>query len=345
MAAIQEVLKQIGQGEISPLYVFYGEERWLIDEALRLLKEKLLPEGDSFNYESFDLTEEPVERALDSAESFTLMGDGRLIVAKGATFLSSGREKETVDHNLEALENYAANPAPHSVFVLVVDKPKLDERKKIVRTLKKQAVVAEAAPLKPGELLSWIKERGRVRGVSIEDEAAALLQQFVGGNLSQLDLEIAKLASYAGEGNGVREEMVLALTSETAEQNVFQLVNEVAERRMTQAFRTLENLLRCNEEPIKILFLLARQFRLMYEAKRLEQEGHREKELARIMGVHPYVAKLVLKQSRGFTVDQLETLLNKLADLDFEMKTGQVDKALALELFILQAIKAKKVSL
>lgn len=346
MVAIKEVLGQIRQGILSPLYVFYGEERWLIDEALRLLREQLTPQGESdFNYERFDLTEEPIERALESAESFTLMGEKRLIVAFGATFLCSGREKDKVEHNLEALEKYVENPAPHSVFCLVVHHPKLDERKKIVRSLKNHAVVAEAEPLKSGEILSWIKERGRERGVIIQDEAAALLQQFMGESLSQLDLEIAKLASYAGRGNEVTEEVVLALTSETAERNVFQLVNEVVEQKVTEAFRTLHNLLKRNEEPIKILFLLARQFRLMYEAKRLAQGGWGEKELARVMGVHPYVAKLVLKQSRRFSVEELELILNRLADLDYEMKTGQVDKALALELFILQSMKTKKVSM
>lgn len=138
MMSIVDVAKQIDSGEIAPLYIFFGEERLLIDETVGLLREKIVQDQNvDFNFETFDLNEQPVQLAIEAAETYPFIGDKRLVVAHGASFLSSVKEKDKVEHDLEALEAYVQNPAPYSVLVMTVFHPKLDERKKNCPSFKK----------------------------------------------------------------------------------------------------------------------------------------------------------------------------------------------------------------
>lgn len=343
MLAITELTRQIERGEVAPVYLLYGEERLLIEETVDLLRTQLIGDADhDLNYERFDFTEQPVQLALEAAETYPFLGDKRLVVGFGATFLSSGREKEKVEHDLEALEAYLENPAPYSVLVLILYHPKLDERKKLVRLLKKQAVVAEASSLKSKDLIPWLIKRAEQRQVQLNADAGALLHQFAGNDLTFLDRELAKMASYVGPGGTITTEVVHHLAAETTAHNVFELVNDVAEQNISRALYALDQLLVQNEEPIKIIFLLARQFRLMYEAKYLLKKGYPQRDLSRLMGVHPYVAKLASQHCKPFTLDHLARILKHLAQLDYQMKTGQIDKELALHLFILQSIPNQK---
>ena len=91
-----------------------------------------------------------------------------------------------------------------------------------------------------------------------------------------------------------------------------------------------------NEEPIKIIVMLANQFRIMYQVKELVKIGYSEKEIATKLKLHPYRVKLANQNSRKFKSDTLIKYLKKLSDIDYNIKSGKIDKYLALELFILK---------
>ncbi|MDQ0339603.1 DNA polymerase-3 subunit delta [Caldalkalibacillus uzonensis] len=340
---IADIHKQIEQGQIAPVYVLYGSQRFLMDDFIRKLSERVLDEASlDFNYESFDLEEYAIQSVVEVAETLPFIGEKRLIVAYGAHFLSGVKGKYKVEHDLEALVRYVSQPADYSIMVLVVPQEKLDERKKVVKLLKTHGVVVQANSLPVEQLVPWLKQRASDLGVQITDEACALLHQFAGDHMQMLANEMSKMANYVGSGGEITEDTVHHLIAKTVEQDVFKLVDQVVQLRVDQAFSTLDELLRRNEEPIKILFLLARQFRLIFRAKDLAEQGYSERQMSQIIGVHPYVCKLAIRQGRRFSLEQLAEVLDQLAELDYKLKTGLLDKRLALELFILQLTQRQK---
>lgn len=333
----KQAAREWSQGTVRSLYVLHGAETYIMSEWLELLTSKWVsPETKDFALSRYDLHETPLEAVIEDAETPPFLAERKVVIAAGAQFLTGGRDTSRAEHRVEALSAYAERPAEHAVVVLTVSAEKLDERKKVVKQLKQQAAVLSFQALGPAELHQWLTKKAGAWNVRLEEQAAELLLRRVGGSCGTLASEIEKLALYVGRGNTVDERAVEALTVRTTEQNVFQLVEEIARLQPDRALTILHDLLKEKEEPIKLLMLIARQFRMMLGAKELSRQGFSNTQMASQLGAHPYAVKLAAEQAKRYKPETLERIMADLAELDVGMKTGAVDKVFGLELFILR---------
>lgn len=178
--------------------------------------------------------------------------------------------------------------------------------------------------------------RERVGSGRIDDQATELLLELAGTNLMMLTNELDKLALYVEEDQPITAEIVEKLVAKSLEQNIFTLVDHVLQRKMESAMTILHDLLRQNEEPIKILSVMAGQVRLMYQVKELSRQGYSQQKIAGQLKVHPFRVKLALEKTGKFQERELLGIMNDLAEADYKMKTGQADKAITLELLLLK---------
>jgi DNA polymerase-3 subunit delta len=343
---VRQVVRDIKQGKIAPVYVFYGTEQYMIDEIVRMIEERVLDEASrDFNYSIHDLREVTIQAALQDAETFPFMGEKRVVRASHAAFLTGAKlPSGAPEHDLEALIGYVHNPPEYSVLILEVAQDKLDERKKAVKALMKDGIVVECATLKEAELVDWAVRQAKRYNVSMERAAAELLIAMSGTHLRKLDKEIEKMAVYVGEGEEITEQTVETLATRELEHDIFRLIDKIARLEIEDALRMYYDLQRLNVgssetkgegEPLKILTLLARQFRILLQIKTLQPRGYSQQQMAPLLGIHPYVAKLANEQARAFSEEALRQIVHRLAEEDIRIKTGQIDKVLALELFIL----------
>jgi DNA polymerase-3 subunit delta len=333
---IAELWKQIKRNEILPLYLLYGKETFLINETKQLLTEQVLKEEDAeFNLSVYDLNETPIETALEDAETLPFLGEKKLLFLHNPHFLTAEKTKERVEHNLSRLEAYLREPAPYSVMVFIAPYEKLDERKKLTKELKKKAAVFEAKKLNEAELKNWIRSRAEFNGVTIEPAAIDLMLALAGTNLFMLTSEVDKLALYTGRGLTIDAQTVEKLVSRSLEQNIFALVDKIVSRKIDEALRIYYDLLKLNEEPIKILSVITGQFRLIYQVKELSRRGYGQQQIAGYLKVHPFRIKLAAGQAQKFSDTELTNIMKELAEADFKMKTGQMNKELLIELFLL----------
>lgn len=334
---IFELWKQLKRNEISPMYLLYGKEDFLIKETKDLLVNQVLGEDDiEFNLSNFDLAETPIEVALEDAETFPFMGERKLLFLHNPSFLTAEKTKDKVEHNLAKLETYMKEPAPYSVIVFVAPYEKLDERKKLVKELKKRAILFEAKKLNESELKNWIRTRAEFNGVTIEPVATETMLALVGTNLFMLTGEVDKLALYVGRGSIIDLQTVENLVARSLEQNIFTLVEKIVNRKIDEALRIYYDLVKLNEEPIKILAVITGQIRLIYQVKELAKRGYGQKQIASHLKVHPFRVKLAAGQAQKFGERELMDILSQLADADYKMKTGTMNKELLIELFLLK---------
>lgn len=344
---MNEIHKKISKKEIAPLYLLYGLEDFLIEESIELILDAVLPASErEFNLSIFDMNEVPIEVALEDAETLPFIGDKRVVLIKEPIFLTAQKDNNKIDHNVKKLEQYLENPSPDTIVIFVGLYEKLDERKKVVKLLKKHADVFHATIMDEKTLVAWIKNRVKKGNKQINDSATQLLLQLVGPKLMLLANEIDKLILYLGQEDEINQAVIASLVPRTLEQNIFALIDMIVKRKTADALTFFYDLIEQKEEPIKILSLLAGQFRLIYQVKELSKRGYGQNQTGTYLKVHPYRVKLAEEQGKKFSERELLAIINDLAEIDYKMKTGKMDKKLLLELFILQLnIENKKEAL
>ncbi|QCJ43532.1 DNA polymerase III subunit delta [Bacillus sp. S3] len=337
---VVDIWRKIKKKEIAPIYLLYGTEAFLINETKQLLLSHILNEDEKdFNFSAYDLEETPVDVALEDAETFPFLGERKVIFLHNPAFLTAEKSKEKVDHNLTKFEAYLKEPAPYTVMVISAPYEKLDERKKITKELKRNAEIVEAKKLSEHELKKWVAERAKSSGIEFEAIAIDQLLALVGTNMFMIAGEVDKLSLYAAEEKRVDAALVDNLVARSLEQNIFTLIEKVVQRRLDEALRIYYDLLKQNEEPIKILALLAGQFRLIYQVKELSRRGYGQQQIAGYLKTHPFRVKLALGQAGKFSDEELSNLMKLLADADYQMKTGGMNKSLLIEMLLFRMKK------
>ncbi|PTY83213.1 DNA polymerase III subunit delta, partial [Heyndrickxia sporothermodurans] len=135
-------------------------------------------------------------------------------------------------------------------------------------------------------------------------------------------------------------ETVENLTSRSLEQNIFSLVDKVVHRKINEALRIYYDLLKQNEEPIKILSILANQFRLLYQTKELQRRGYGQQQMASYLKVHPFRIKLAAGQAKLFSEEELKRIMLLCADSDYQMKTSGMNKVMITEMLLFKLSKS-----
>ncbi|MCY9658474.1 DNA polymerase III subunit delta [Paenibacillus chondroitinus] len=333
----KRALKDIQAGRQAPVYLCYGPEKYKMREFIQVLTDSLIePEHKEFAVSKFDLSEISLSSVLEDAETLPFMVPKKLVIAKNALFFTGAKESTKIEHHLDRLTDYLKSPAEHTVVVFTVDADKLDERKKIVKALKDMEAAVPFLSLSPEELQQWVAARARQRGFSFTGEATDQLILYTGGNLQSLSAEIEKISLYVGAGSEATTGVIDQLVARSTEQNVFILIEDIVNVRLDRAFVILEELLKQREEPIKIAALIARQFRIMLQVKELSKQGYSQQQMASQIGLHPFAVKVAEGQARKYNIEKLSDIMSQLADLDFQMKTGKIDKVLGLEMFLLR---------
>ncbi|MDH4615625.1 DNA polymerase III subunit delta [Brevibacillus sp. AY1] len=331
-------IREIRQKQFAPIYVLYGPESFLAEEFMALARREMVdPAFNDLNISIYDCSETPLQEILQDAETLPFIGEHRLVIARQAYFLTGSKPPAKVESNPDSLLTYMQNPPAYSSLILHTDSEKLDERKKLVKSLQQKAKMIPFPLMKDVDLYSWVERRAEKYQARIQREQAIKLVARVGGELRLLDKELEKLALYVGAGGSITDQSIELLSSRTLEQDVFALIEQVAIGRLDKAMRMMYDLMKTGEEPIKLLSLFARQFRLLLHVRQWSPRGYSQQQLAGMLKIHPYAVKKAMEQARHFSEDSLKKLLGILAEEDYRIKSGQVDKLLALELFIARA--------
>ncbi|WP_232695414.1 DNA polymerase III subunit delta [Brevibacillus daliensis] len=335
---VRAAMRDIKEKRFAPIYVLYGAESYLKEEFIKLLRKEMVdPTYADLNYGVYDCAETPLEDIVVEANTLPFLADYRLLIADNAYFLTGAKPPSKVEHNIDSLMDYLQNPSPSSSLILHVQADKLDERKKLTKQLHQRALVLPFQPLRDQDLYAWVERTAKRYDAHIERENTMLLTDRLGNELRLLVKEIEKMSLYVKSGDKpgeITEETIRLLASRSLEQDVFSLVESVVLGKQQDAYRTMYDCFKMGEEPIKLLALLSRQFRMLLHVKMWAPRGYTQQQLATMLKVHPFAVKKAMEQAKHFSENSLRNLLAILAEEDFRMKSGQTDKRLALEMFI-----------
>lgn len=311
------------------MYLLYGKEELLIQKQLEQIKsENHLQDLDINEYQMDTVS---LKEAIDDAKTVSFFHDKKAVILNQCSFLTTTTKKNIIEQPIELLEEYINHPNPTTIFICIAHTEKLDERKKIVKTLKKETNVVECNQV--SNMKHFIQ--ALFKNYSISQENINLFQKRVGNHLELLEQEAEKLKIAAIDDKIITTELIDDLTIQTIDLDIFSLIEAIVSKQKEKAMMMLDEMIKRGEEPIMILIMLANQFRIIYQAKELYQKGYTEKNIASMLNLHPYRIKKALEKGRMFSNDILLCYLKQLAELDYQIKNGEINKRLGLELFLL----------
>ncbi len=316
------------------VFLFYGSDNYIIKAKTNQLVQK--HQIDDFNITSYDMEEVDIEDAINDAATIPFMCDKKAVIIKNAYFLSNQKKmKKEINHNIEAFNRYLENPVEDTLLIIHAPYDKLDERKAITKFLKSHSTVEVCTPLKNQDLRSWVKRQLGKNDISIDPEAVNEILKRVENNTEVLVSETQKLVMFAEGTRKIDIDTVKKVVTKNVEDNVYEIANMLLENNRSKALEAYNDLVMHSEDPLRILGILVNKYREILHTKLLIKSGKDKSEIAKYFNANSGRAFYIMKNARGVSTDLVQKHLRTLEDIDYKIKTGQIDKKIGLELFIL----------
>lgn len=306
-------------------YLIYGNDYSLIKKEINKITNGI---KDIVKY---DLSFNKIDELLDDASCISMFEDKKVLIGENALFLTS--IKENINHNFDYLTKYIKDNNNHNIVILTVISDKIDERKKIVKDIKKYCKVIYKSLIQEKDMPNFVINEFKENNYKIDYKTAVYFVNYVGKNIDILSSEINKMIIYKDNNYVITKDDINEISSRGLKDNVFDFTNAIMNKDLNKMYECLNDLLIIGEDPIKIISLLANQFLFIYQVKLLDQNGKNQNDIKEILKVHPY--RIQLAMNTNFLVYELSDILKKLHELDFKIKTGSVDKKAGLEDFLL----------
>lgn len=322
MKNLNEDLKS---GQLKQIYLLYGEEGYLKRQYRDRLTKALLPEGDTMNFARYEGKGVDVKEVIDLSETMPFFAQRRLLVFEDTGFFKSAGA-ELADYIKEM---------PDTTFYLFVES-EVDKRSKLFKAVQTKGRAVELGMQDEGTLKRWIAGKVRDEKKQISEQTVVYFLEKVGTDMENITKELEKLFCYTLEKQTVTREDVDAVCTTQISNHIFDMVNAVTEKKQRRALELYYELLALKEPPMRILFLMTRQYRLLYQVKQFQQKGYARKEIAAKAGLHPFAVGKYMDQTKRLKNTELLGILEDAADLEERVKTGLLTDTLAVELFIVK---------
>ena len=317
---ISEIIKQVERNKFFPIYLFYGNEQYIIEEIIHMIIDKSVdPTLRQLNVEKYYCSETDSETIVTSALSIPMLSERKVIVV---------RDYEKINDS-KALRHYFEFPSQSTILVLTANT--IDKRKSIFSIIAKIGAVIKCENLKRQELIEWVKNKIHSYGKEINDTSIEMLFELKGNSLQEVYTELDKVITFAGDKKIIDDKDILSVTGATKEFNVFELINLIGGGEKTKAIVMMNKLLDQNTEPILIVNLLSRHFIILWKIQNLKRINKNPNEIASVMQINPYFLKDYLSQSEKFNIVRLEKCIDFLKDADLQLKSVSLPKRIILD--------------
>lgn len=322
MKSIQEDIKT---GNFKQSYLLFGEEAYLKHQYKEKLLNALNPDGDTMNFSRYEGKGVDVKQLIDLCETMPFFAERRIILLEDTGFFKNKCE-ELADY-MKSLPDY---------LVLVFSESEVDKRSRMYKAVKSGGRVTEFAKQDEKTLMRWAAGILGKEGRKITQRDMELFLTKTGTDMGNIRMELEKLVAYTEGKDIVAAEDIEAVCVTQTTNKIFDMVRAVTEKNQKKALELYYDLLTLKEPPMRILFLLAKQFRQLLLTKKMAGEGASQNEIASRLGVPSFVVRNISACARSYTVEELERAVEDFVDAEEAVKTGRLGDVLSVELLIVK---------
>lgn len=306
-------------------YLFYGPEAYLRNQFKNKLKNALILESDTMNVNRFEGKGNSIGEMIDMAETLPFFADKRAIFIENSGLFSSAGEQ---------MAEYLGNQSESTVMIFVEEE--VDKRSKLFKKVQSKGKVVCFETPSGDKIKRWVLGILKKEKKKISEQAYELFLEKTGTNMSNISSELEKLICYTLDREFITNEDVEAVCVTTIANKIFEMVDAISRKQQKQALKLYYDLLSLKEPPMRILFLIARQFNILLQVKELKSKGLDNRSIAEKTGLRDFVVSKCINQSSQFTKKQLKQAVEGCVAAEENVKTGKMNDVMSVELVIIQ---------
>lgn len=315
----------IKMGQLKNVYLLYGTEDYLKRQYRDKLKHALVEPDDTMNFSAYEGKDINPKELIDLSETLPFFKEKRMILVENSDFF-----KNSCDDLAEYM-----NQVPESTCFVFVEE-EVDKRSKLFKAASRAGSAVEFETPKEDMLVRWILGRIQREGKKITQSVMQLFLSKTGSDMENIDKELEKLICYTLDKTEIAAADVEAICTGQTENKIFEMIDAISAKNQKKALDLYYDLLALKEAPMRILFLIARQFQNLLLIKSMSAKGYPAVSIAKTAGMPSFAVQKNLRQAGAFKINQLKEAIEDCGQAEEDVKTGRMADQLAVELLIVK---------
>lgn len=322
---MKKLAEEIKAGQLKQVYILYGEEAYLRSQYKDKLKNALLDGGDPMNLHYFEGKDVKPGEIIDLAETMPFLAQRRVIMLENSGLFTKGGEE---------LAAYLGEPSETAFFVFI--EPSVDKRSKLYKAATAKGRAIEFKMQDEAVLKRWVLGFLKKENKNITERDLNLFLDKTGSDMENIRGELEKLLCYCLERDVITAQDIEAVCTRQVTGQIFDMINAVAEKRQKAAMELYYDLLTLKEPPMRILYLITRQFNMLLQVKELKNKGHDANTIGEKVGLAGFIARKYVTQAAKFKEADLRRALSDCVETEEAVKTGRMNDVMSVELLIVK---------
>lgn len=315
----------IKMGQLKNVYLLYGTEDYLKRQYRDKLKHALVEPDDTMNFSAYEGKDINPKELIDLSETLPFFKEKRMILVENSGFFKN---------SCDDLAEYMSQVPESTCFVFVEEE--VDKRSKLFKAASRAGSTIEFETPKEDMLIRWILGRIQREGKKITQSVMQLFLSKTGSDMENIDKELEKLICYTLDKTEISAADVEAICTGQTENKIFEMIDAISAKNQKKALDLYYDLLALKEAPMRILFLIARQFQNLLLIKSMSAKGYPAVSIAKTAGMPSFAVQKNLRQAGAFKINQLKEAIEDCGQAEEDVKTGRMADQLAVELLIVK---------
>jgi DNA polymerase-3 subunit delta len=286
--------------------------------------------------ESYDMEETDMEIAINHAMTIPFLTEYKAVILTNASFLNSDQKTKEIEQPIETLLSYLGDPNPSTVLIVQAPYDRIDHHHPAYKLLKTKAEIIDCSSTQEVDVFQEVKAILANEKMTIEPNALQILVARAGANRQMLMNELNKVIAYSKGLDQVTSDIVREVVTKNPEENIYLLVNALVEGDKRMMVTIYQDLMSSHLDPILVIKVISTKFQEILYTKELLKTGAKQDDIMRFFSASKNRMYYIMKNARDVSEQKLFDFLTQLEKLDSDIKTGQIDKQIGLELFLMK---------
>ena len=322
---MKNILADIKANSFKPVYLLYGTEDYLKKQFRDNLKKAITGDGDSMNYSYFEGKAPDSKAVSEIASTMPFFADRRLVVIENSQLF-----KTADDMIIDMVKEL-----PDTTVVVFVEN-EVDKRSRLYKAVKDNGYICELNEQSDNDIMRWVVSLLKKEGRTMDNATLQLFLTKTGSSMENISRELEKLIFYTMGRTTITSEDVEEVCTTQTTNRIFDMITAISQKNQDKALELYYDLLTLKEPPMRIMYLIARNFNQLLMIKELTENGNASSAIASKMGIQGFLVGKLQSQARPFKVGVLRRALEECVSLEEAVKTGRLEDRLAVEMLIVK---------